>query len=292
MEKPTDLYPFPPKPEWFMLHATNMQHTSTNLTTSAGVDNELEIPEHPDSSFTKMTAVQYQDYLVAHKDWVDSVSQLKTRYHNAAVVRRSLERFKQVVSYYESPNHSTPASGSPPPVQVTTPEFLATVRSDLKQPTMPTVSQKPHQAEKRANKRAANDMRTKVKANAYKAQAEILSEKTVPVIKAQRLAVQHLAELRPLHKAEEVAAKSAATRAKHIAKSSPDLVPEVKPDDGWKLVTRKKGDVSKILATTTKMGAAGTQLHHANVQGDPALIRGAGRLLAATTRAPVTTGGR
>jgi hypothetical protein len=292
MEKPTDLYPFPPKPEWFMLHATNMQHTSTNLTTSAGVDNELEIPEHPDSSFTKMTAVQYQDYLVAHKDWVDSVASLKARYHNDAVVRRSLERFVQVVSYYEPIDHSGSASGSPPPVTVQTAGLLATVRSDLKVPHVHPVSQKPHQAEKRANKKAASDARTKVKANAYKAQAEILAAKTVPVIKAQRLAVQTLAELRPLHKAEEVAAKSAATRAALIAKSSPDLVPEVKPDDGWKLVTRKKGDVSKILATTTKMGAAGTQLHHANVQGDPALIRGAGRLLAATTRAPVSTGGR
>jgi len=287
-----DLYPFPPKPEWFMLHATNMQHTSTNLTTSAGVDNEVEIPEHPDSSFTKMTAVQYQDYLTAHKDWVESVSQLKSRYHNAAVVRRSLDRFKQVVSYYEPADRSGPAGGSPPPVSIATPDFKATVLTVLKVPTVPSISSKPHQAEKRANKKAAFDMRTKVKANAYKAQAEILASKTVPVIKAQRLAVQNLAELRPLHKAEEVAAKSAATRASLIAKSSPDLVPEVKPDDGWKLVTRKKGDVTKILATTTKMGAAGSQLHHANVQGDPALIRGAGRLLAATTRAPVSTGGR
>jgi hypothetical protein len=292
MEKPTDLYPIPPKPEWFMLHATNMQHTSTNLTTSAGVDNELEIPEHPDSSFNKMTAVQYQDYLVAHKDWANSVALLKLQYHNDAVVRRSLEKFKQVVAYYEPLDHSASASVTPPPVIVKTAGMQATLRSHLKEFHVPKLSSKPHQAEKRVNKKAANDMRTKVKANAYKAQAEILAEKTVPVIKAQRLAVQTLAELRPLHKAEEVAAKSAATRASLIAKSSPDLVPEVKPDDGWKLVTRKKGDVSKILATTTKMGAAGTQLHHANVQGDPALIRGAGRLLAATTRAPVSTGGR
>jgi hypothetical protein len=292
MENPTDLYPFPPKPEWFMLHATNMQHTSTNISTPPGLHDDVEFPEHPDSSFTKMSSVQYQDYLVAHKDWVDSVSKLKSRYHNAAIVRRSLQSYTQRVAYYESPDHSTGAAATPPPVTYTAPDFIGTIVSTQKTPHLPTLSSKPHQAEKRVNKRAANDMRTKVKANAYKAQAEILAEKTVPVIKAQRLAVQHLAELRPLHKAEEVAAKSAATRAALIAKSSPDLVPEVKPDDGWKLVTRKKGDITKILATTTKMGAAGTQLHHANVQGDPALIRGAGKLLAATTRAPVATGGR
>jgi len=281
------IWPVAPRPEWFFAQATNL----TKVDQPPGMPNDTP----PEGSFQKLTKEAYIDYISCHNLWLTQIHLQESSEHDFALLKRLRSKEREVVTWSDEAGdeYSTPRRVlRTHPAQDGNPKLSLQVVAEAKMPFEPKLSTGPHQDEKRANRKMVRDARVKVKANAAEAQAEILALKTVPVIKEQRLAIEKLAELRPLHKAEENAAKSAALRASLIKKSSPDLVPQVVPDEGWKLVTRKKGDISKILASTTKMGAAGTQLHHAEVTGDPALIRGAGKLLAATTRMPSSTSGR
>jgi len=288
-----------------MQHANNVHTVSPHLTVSMSdhgtssntINGPADFSQYRQvaTEFQKFSAAGWNDYIAAFNIWRRTVATIKADNHAMAVERRQLKKLKEHVLGWVQPGTTSPTAINPP--NRIGPSNLGSIANVLigteaKVAVPPAVSTKPFEADKRANRKKVRDARTKIQANAAQAKAELMFEKTVPVIKAQRAAVQKIAELRPLHKAEEAAAKSAAVRAASIMKSSPDLVAEVRPDEGWKLVTRKKGARNEILASTTKMGAAGTQLHHATVTGDPALIRGAGKLLAATTRAPTATGGR
>jgi hypothetical protein len=264
----------------------------------------LHLPDRPipvdfGTHFTKMSYVKYNEYIQAHKTWVDEVHVMDLRLHEDALRRRFTEKFTEKLVEQDYGDAATiadygrkisvpgvyyNAEPSNVPLYFMTEPTRKTVHE-------PTESMHPHRAEVRVNKRKARDARNKAKANAWQAKADVITEcSTVPKITERLLAVEKLTSKAPLHKAELAAATSAAKRSAAIKASSPDLIPEVQVDDGWKLVTRKKGSKDIILATSTKMGVDNRQIHHAVVRGDPALINGPGRILAATTRTPTTTG--
>jgi len=281
MERPHNFYPERPKLKDFEFRATNLKAVTSPSGSDVGA---------PATSYQPMSEAVYAQYLASHTRWVDSIHSVDSQLHEFALRKRALEHYREVVDLVgEDTPHNLVRD------EVIVPHYSRTkvrVRMERKQDHPPVLSTKPHRAEKRANRNKVRDSRVKLAANVYQAKAEVMMQNTVPVVKARLEAIEKVVSTIPLHKAEESAAKSAVVRAASIMKSSPDLVTELRPDEGWKLVTRKKGARNEVLASTTKMGAAGTQLHHATVTGDPALVRQPGKLLAATTRAPTSTGGR
>jgi len=238
MQRPKNLYPTPPKLEMFINKPTGLKSVTTWNEGSKKPD--VTLPQ-VGTSYSGLDVAKYKEYLAAHVVWVEAVDSLDQQLHEIALRNRCLEKFREVPVLTEVRGHPTPTKRDPVIVPHY-PGLQVIVRSELKTEHPPVPSTQPHQAEKRANRKKARDARVKVQANAAEAKAELLLEKTVPVIKEQRKAVQTIAALAPLHRAELVAAKSAAARAAEITRGSKDLVTEVKPDDGWKVVTRKKGD--------------------------------------------------
>jgi len=112
----------------------------------------------------------------------------------------------------------------------------------------------------------------------------------VPVLTERLAAVHTLTAARPLHKAELIAAKDAAARVKQIKFGSTDLVANVAPDDGWKVVTRRKGDFRPQISTVAvDMPVPGGTFsrQYAFVQQDPSAPRNSAPLSA--VRQPTTT---
>jgi len=264
----------------------------------------LHLPDRPvpvdmGTHFTKMNYRQYDEYTQAHQLWVSEIHRLDDRLHEVALRRRFTEKYTEKLVVQEFQDGQSIADfgrkinvpGVHEDADETKPLLYFMTEPTRKTVHDPSESMHPHRAEVRVNKRKARDARNKAKANAWQAKADVINERsTVPIITERLLAVENLTSKAPLHKAELAVATSAAKRSAAIKASSPDLIPEVQVDDGWKLVTRKKGSKDIILATSTKMGVNGAQIHHAVVRGDPALVNGPGRILAATARAPTTTG--
>jgi hypothetical protein len=276
-----------------------MQHSSNLQNVSFSDQSALPIDLNTSSHFTKMDARQYKSYIEAHVLWINQVHEIDKDLHEDALRRRFTEKYteKLVVQTFDDGvsladyGRKISIPGVHQNADESLPALFFMTEPTRKTPHEPSTSEHPHRAEVRVNKRRTRDARNKAKANAWQAKADVIAERsTVPIIKERLLAIEKVTASAPLHKVELAAATSAAKRAAAIKASSPDLIPEVKPDDGWKLVTRHKGSKDIILAQATKMGAAGTQLHHAVVRGDPALINGAGRVLSAQTRTPTATG--
>jgi hypothetical protein len=277
MSRPTNLYPERPRLEHFLASPTGLKaFTGSPASTPGGAMASVA------SSFQKLNEAGYAAYLGAHTNWLNALDSVDQLSHEHALRRRVLEGYREV-AYFEDDSSRNRLREQ---IQVPHyPNLKISVTTQKKVEHAPVLSTQPHQAEKRANRKKARDARVKVQANVAEAKAELLLEKTVPVIKAQRKAVEEVTAFSRLHKAEEAAAKSAVVRAAAIKKSSPDLVPEVKPDDGWKLVTRKKG--AMIQSQTLEVRGKGTKDETVLVHVDPGVRQ---PLALAAIRAPTSTG--
>jgi hypothetical protein len=279
MSRPTNLYPERPKLEHFLASPTGLKA----FTDGPAPTNNKGAMVNVASSFQKLNEAGYAAYLAAHTTWLNALDSVDQLSHEHALRRRMLDGYREVLSFEDD---STKAR-SRQPIQVPHyPGLKINVTTQKKVVHEPVLSTQPHQAEKRANRKKARDARVKVQANVAEAKAELLLEKTVPVIKAQRKAVEEVTAFSRLHKAEETAAKSAVVRATAIKKSSPDLVPEVKPDEGWKLVTRKKG-ANLIQSQSLELRGKGTNAEQVLVHVDPGVRQ---TLALAAIRAPTSTG--
>jgi hypothetical protein len=234
MERPNNFYPERPKLKDFSFRATNLKA----VTSPSG---STDVP--PATSYQAIDEATYAQYLASHTRWVDSIHSVDSQLHEFALRKRALEHYREVVDLV---GEDTPSNLARDDVVVPHyPNTKVRVRMERKQDHPPVLSTKPHRAEKRANRNKVRDSRVKLAANVHQAKAEVLMQNTVPVIKARLEAIQEVTSTFPLHKVEASAAKSAAERAKFIRSGSTDLVVNVSPDDGWKLVTRKKGDILK-----------------------------------------------
>jgi len=238
MERPNKLYPTPPKPEWFMNAANNMQHNQ-----STGPDA---------GSYTKMDSAKYTAYLRAHNDWVALVRQLDVEEHNAALKRRLLS------GYTEKAEFKYNGQPVPPPPRETVVsdraagKLVISYSSTKKKEHTPEVSVKPHRAEKRAEKKKLAAERTKVAVELIKAKTATLAANTDN--KASVVwSVESLRQQQPLRRAELEAAKIAVQQVKAITLGSSDLVANVSPGEGWKVVTRRKGEATPLLSKVTEI---------------------------------------
>lgn len=230
MEFPTKLYPQPPKPEWFM-RVTNEMHTASANTGVLG-------------DFQKMGLPQYKDYLSAHESWLAGVRKLSKEEHDLALIRRHFDGLKEDV---------TPKIDSPWVRDVRVPgwatqsgadaKLVAKIKKKVNVP--PTLSTKPHRAEKRVEKKKLDAEKTKVVVEVIKAKTSALVD-TVSRKKEIVDLVEKVRQEQPLRRVELSAAQHAAKRASAISAGSKDLVVNVDPDNQWKVVTRKKGECVKV----------------------------------------------
>jgi len=281
MTRPTNIYPERPKLEHFLASPTGLKaFTGAPATTPGGAMTSVA------SSFQKLNEAGYAAYLGAHTKWLNALDSVDQLSHEHALRKRALEKYREVPMVIVKVPGTPVAERRDEIMLPHYPNMAVRVRSELKTEHAPVLSNQPHQAEKRANRKKARDARVKVQANVAEAKAELLLEKTVPFIKAQRKAVEEVTAFSRLHKAEEAAAKSAVVRATAIKKSSPDLVPEVKPDEGWKLVTRKKG-ANLIQSQSVELRGKGTNSEQVLVHVDPGVRQ---PIALAAIRAPTSTG--
>jgi len=257
------ILPAEPKPEWFFCLPSTLTDYSPHFNLGSYIPNtKNEEPKimnsdisAPNNFYQKMTATTYTLYLNAHTAWRGQVAAIRLLEHQHALTKRQLSKCtEKVVGFVHSAGVTKPF----PPRQVFKDgSQTVVVDSAVKVVHSPTLSMKPHAGEKRKAKKALADAKRK-------AQSEMLSARSVLVpktLKTQVEVVTKVADLKarePLFKQELVAAKSAASRAKAIHQGAPDLVANVNPEAGWKIVTRKKGAflpvVSKVDAGTTEEG--------------------------------------
>jgi len=295
--RPTLFYPTAPKPEWFMAHASNMSSVSVNNVDYVNTTNQpKDVLGAVPSWFLKMRSSQYKEYLEAHKMFLANVQFVDEKLHNDGLRRRALESLRQVPGRFftEIDDEEPRSSEVPPPQLVTIPsndpgevtwvEFV----SEKKTPHVPQVSTKPHRAEKRDLKKKLRDAKVAKTNEALKARTELAAEVKAPEIKTALAKVQEVKDLAPLHKAELTAAKSAAARAKQIRFGSSDFTTNVEVD-GWKVVTRKKGDYWPQFARVDEQLASPGAAGHTAVRMDPS-IGSLGSLALSTLRKPTQVG--
>jgi len=279
MEFPTKLYPSPPVLADFRRTSGQVR----SLTQAPGTSGTT----HPDSlSYQIMDATDYSQYTAAHQTWLLEIRSIQDEEHTRALRRRFLDKYKEDLTplvpegftytkKVKFEDYTSVLDDSP---------LVGVVNLERKTEHVPVLSKKPYADEKRKMKKQLADARTWSKVQSIEARHKTIAKDTSAVIEKRIAQVKEVTDLKPLRKAELAAAKSAAARATHIKKSSPDLVTEVKPDDGWKIVTRKKGDTQQCLGSFTSEGKT-TQL-----MADPSLV--SGRSFAAAIRQPTSTGGR
>jgi len=279
MEYPTKLYPSPPV-------LADFKRTSGQIRNAAASSNTSGVSNPNSFSYQVMDAQDYGVYVAAHQNWLSEIRSIQDEEHERALRRRFLSKYKEELTPLVPPGftysrkvkfeeYTSALDGSP---------LVGIVNLERKTEHVIELSGKPHADEKRANKKLVAAARTKAKAESLKARAAVIAKDTSAVVERRITQVKEITDLKPLRKAELAAAKSAAARATHIKKSSPDVVTEVKPDDGWKVVTRRKGDKQQCLGSFTSEGKT------SQLMGDPSLI--SGRSFAAAIRQPTSTGGR
>jgi len=250
-----------------MTSATNM-HTVSGITGGLG----SSVASH----FTKMDSNQYAAYLSAHSAWRAQVITVDNELHDQSIKRRALEKFREVHkdSDFVIRNNMTGTDVRAPRYTREVPiyhdssdntDVILEIRCEQKVAHMPTVSTKPHEAEKRTLKKEVAALRTKVQVESLKAERTILTndENSAEILKRKR-EIKKLKDLAPLHKAEAAAAKSAAARSKSIKFGSTDLVPNIDTTDGFKVVTRKKGGNANIVQSSYALETV-----HDGVSGHP-----------------------
>jgi hypothetical protein len=262
MDRPTKLYPTAPKLEHFLMKPTNLKSLTESAT---GTDNAGHSSR---TEFAPLDATQYSHYLAAHNFWLSSIEAVDARLHAQSLRKRALKGWREVLEVdANSPDDSQRDNIRIPGYQA---EVMVHLQKKVDHP--PTLSTKPHRAEKRANRKKVRDATTKAAANALEAKRLVLeATTTVPVLTRRIAAVEALTAARPLHKAELTAAKDAAARVKQIKFGSTDLVANVAPDDGWKVVTRRKGEFRPDLAQAWTLDQGTGVVFKAGIQRDPAV---------------------
>jgi hypothetical protein len=281
MERPTKFYPSAPKIEHFLMKPTNLKA----LTESAsGTDNAGHSSR---TEYAPLDAKQYADYLAAHRSWLSEIEATDSRLHAQSLRKRALKGWREVAEV----GIGNPVETLREAIHIPGYQADVFVHLDKKVDHVPILSNQPHRAEKRANRKKVRDATTKAAADALAAKAEVIVATTaIPVVRKRLTELAELSAARPLHKAELIAAKDAAARVKQIKFGSTDLVANVAPDDGWKIVTRKKGEFRPQISTVavdTPLPGGTFARQFAFVQQDPSAPRNSAPLSA--VRQPTTT---
>jgi len=241
----------------------------------------------PAVAFQPMTSVQYADYLLAFTTWKQAVDTMDVELHNQALKRRALESYREVVTLpdeLQNFGHSVEV-GDYQDMSSEDPEnspMMITISMEKKTVHEPVLSTKPHRGEKRDKKRKLRDAKVKAEIAKLEAITNLTEAKTAPAIQGRLEKVQELKDLRPLHREELVAAKSAVARSKQIRFGSSDVTTNIVPEEKWKVVTRKKGDYWPEFARVDHPA------DHTAVRMDPS-IGSLGPLALATLRKPTAT---
>jgi len=276
------VYPVRPRPEWFFEKPSGLQHL--NLT-GAGKD-AATTPAAPAMSFKQMTKDGYLEYLAAHDLWHGQVRKTESWEHDAALKRRTLEKYREVPEKFvtydgEGTIHETDV---PPRRYVSVSEGVdVQIATERKIAHDPKLSDHPHQREKRDKKKKLRDARAKAQAEVLQARIDLVTETKSSEVHQRMKAVKDIKQLAPLHNAEKVALKSAADRSKLFRFGDTDHATNIELD-GFKVVTRKKGDFRPEVALMTR-GPQGVT----NLLLDPS-IGGLSRLVSTSTRAPTSVG--
>jgi hypothetical protein len=213
--------------------------------------------------YLKMKKAQYNEYLAAHEDWVEQVHTVDTRLHDEALRRRFTSKMKEKLVLQDFDEGVSLANygrkielnGVYRDADSAKEQLYIMTEPEKKTEHPPTLSTAPHQAAKRANKKKVRNSRNMAKANFYEAKAEVIQDTTgIPDTKDRLLKVTQLQLGKPLHKAELSAARDAAARSRVIQFGSADLVANIEPEQGWKVVTRKKGATRVCVEEITRTG--------------------------------------
>jgi len=249
----------------------------SNQLHSISAGNNAKTEDLPGGYFPRMEVDQYHDYLVAHDKWRTACREIDEIEHRKALVRRGLSKFKEIVSFDIVPHPDAvgtrtidvPGFEDSPgaPVEL----LVSLVKKNQQQPQ---VSTKTHKVEKRAAKKRLAEAIQREKIVTINDKVTALPEQAAEK-RTVAEAVRKIKVLRPLQKEEKVAATSAAAIVKQIKFGSADLVANVDPQQGWKVVTRHKGDKSQVrlVHVTRSEGSC-------SVQADPC-VGSIGKLAAA-----------
>jgi len=260
MQRPTAFYPSPPKIEHFVKsrnHVTSLSLHGGNGGSSGANNPGIPAPPVFNNALSPgMDEKGYQSYLVAHKSWIDMIHEVDDILHVDALRRRALESKKEVMSVPDLDSLSVireiPIRGYQNPFG-----RQYKIRSTMlpKTETTPTLSTKPHAAEKRDAKKQLRNASVKAQVEVLKGRTALAAETNAASVKEKLSEVKKISDLKPLWRAEESAARSAAARSKSIRFGSIDLATNIVPDDGWKVVTRKKGTMAKQSQVTETANA-------------------------------------
>jgi len=251
-----------------------MQHVS-NVTHFSGTG----VPKDYSgiTSFAKMDQDSYALYLSAHTDWIEAVHRVDQTLHDQALVRRYFASQKEITTL-ESPKIGLPQrtidtvypNGTPPGPDQPQPYLKLKVGTVHKAPHKPTLSTKPHEAEKRDKKKKLRDARAKAQSEVLQARIDLIAKTSSVDIVNRQLEVKKIRDLKPLRKEEMEAAKSAAQRSKLIKFGSTDITTNIVPDDGWKVTTREKG-APKISNFTAEFDASHKHVRTVQHAVDPSM---------------------
>lgn len=183
--------------------------------------------------FQKLTAQGWADYMAAHAMWVDDCKRKKVQAHTAAVAKRAWAKVKEV------PVLDLPLVTAG--VRKTADPYVS-IKIVPKTKTEPIVSKKEGKVELRSARKELIERKQKAKAQKLDYAGRRLADNVLEDHRA-RTQASKLNAWKPVARAEVSAAKLAAQRAKVLGGPRSDHVADVVPaDDGWKVVTRKKGD--------------------------------------------------
>jgi len=240
----------------------------------------------PAVAFQPMTSAQYADYILAFTTWKQACDTMDVTLHNQSVKKRALESYREVATLEDPTNFGhTLEVGDYVDMSSDAPEdnpLMVTITMQKKEAHSPTLSTHPHRGEKRDKKRKLRDAKVKAEVAKLEAITAITEAKTAPVIQERLEKVQELKDLRPLHREELVAAKSAVARSKQIRFGSSDVTTNIVPEEKWKVVTRKKGDYWPQFARVDHPA------DHTAVRMDPS-IGSLGPIALASLRKPTAT---
>jgi len=230
-----------------------------------------------------MNETAYGSYLASHKAWLDEVTRIEVVEHEKSLIKRALKTVREEVSF-----EGVVGPERPPTRTVTVKGYpKVDVKSTKKTEHKPILSMQPHRAEKRVEKKKLRDARvaaTVVEVKARTEQAPAKMDSKIEVIKQ----VEKIEVRKPLWKAEEAAATSAAKRSNTIKFGSVDLVGNVAAEDDWKVVTRKKGSDVRFVGEVTE--TLGGVINRWGVNMDPSV--GVKALPKAAVRRPETVVGK
>jgi len=266
MERPTQWYALPPKPEWFMEHSSQLSNVALHKEVDVVVGGKKNLLN---THFTKMTSEQYDAYLSAHKKWQAEAIETDQKLHMVSLQKRAYESFKEPVSVLSvdtvpeprmilrNPfaDRQTPAIGNRNPMSYN--DFELTTLPEKKERHEPILSTKPHRAEKRQAKKELVNAKVKTAAvlleHRTKVETEVREDRKQVISDVEKQKAQA-----PLHRQTLKTAKALASEVLQIKKSSPDYVGNAISDEGWKVVTRKKGSYIPVTGEINVTNADGT----------------------------------